>query len=274
VCPASVAHNWQREAQRFAPGLRVLVLESGKARKKLAEEEKQAAEKLRQDAQQAQAKRLDIVGAQAGYFGVVAARDKDFATEAALHEWYAEQLDAEARLATQMGNTADGYRLATQAINEHRAAQEALLGVTREALDIGGAYADYLDAIGQKAQAAQYRRETLAGIQAQAAREQFAAGNIAAGYGAAAAAERLARSAEEGGGAGMIGGLGGISGRQGALTDALRQAPAGYMGRVQVPQVVVSPNVNVRIGDEALHATKAGTEAYMTERAYYGTFAQ
>jgi superfamily II DNA or RNA helicase len=37
VCPASVAHNWQREAQHFTPGLRVLVLESGKARKKLLE---------------------------------------------------------------------------------------------------------------------------------------------------------------------------------------------------------------------------------------------
>ncbi len=38
VCPASVAHNWQREAKRFAPGLRVLVLESGKARKKHLEQ--------------------------------------------------------------------------------------------------------------------------------------------------------------------------------------------------------------------------------------------
>ena len=38
VCPASVAHNWQREAQRFSPGLRVLVLESGKARKKHLEQ--------------------------------------------------------------------------------------------------------------------------------------------------------------------------------------------------------------------------------------------
>jgi SNF2 family DNA or RNA helicase len=33
ICPASVAHNWQREAARFTPHLRVLVLESGKARK-------------------------------------------------------------------------------------------------------------------------------------------------------------------------------------------------------------------------------------------------
>jgi len=35
VCPASVVHNWQREAARFAPGLRVLALTSGVARRDL-----------------------------------------------------------------------------------------------------------------------------------------------------------------------------------------------------------------------------------------------
>ncbi|MCC6142256.1 MAG: DEAD/DEAH box helicase [Candidatus Hydrogenedentes bacterium] len=32
VCPASVAHNWQREAARFTPALRTVVLEAGTAR--------------------------------------------------------------------------------------------------------------------------------------------------------------------------------------------------------------------------------------------------
>src|SRR5262249_25095184 len=32
VCPASVMHHWAREAARFTPGLRVLVLESGRER--------------------------------------------------------------------------------------------------------------------------------------------------------------------------------------------------------------------------------------------------
>ena len=32
VCPASVVHNWAREAERFTPGLRVLLLTSGKTR--------------------------------------------------------------------------------------------------------------------------------------------------------------------------------------------------------------------------------------------------
>jgi hypothetical protein len=32
ICPASVLHNWRREANRFTPHLRVLVLESGAAR--------------------------------------------------------------------------------------------------------------------------------------------------------------------------------------------------------------------------------------------------
>ncbi len=35
VCPASVLHNWEREAARFAPGLRVLVLAAGDARREL-----------------------------------------------------------------------------------------------------------------------------------------------------------------------------------------------------------------------------------------------
>jgi len=35
ICPASVLHNWQREASRFTPHLKVLVLESGAARHNL-----------------------------------------------------------------------------------------------------------------------------------------------------------------------------------------------------------------------------------------------
>ncbi len=35
ICPASVAHNWQREAARFAPHLRVAVVERGAARGEL-----------------------------------------------------------------------------------------------------------------------------------------------------------------------------------------------------------------------------------------------
>ena len=35
ICPASVLHNWRREAERFTPGLRVLVLQSGAARHNL-----------------------------------------------------------------------------------------------------------------------------------------------------------------------------------------------------------------------------------------------
>ncbi|MFO1499978.1 MAG: DEAD/DEAH box helicase [Verrucomicrobiota bacterium] len=35
ICPASVLHNWEREAKRFTPALKVLVLESGAARHNL-----------------------------------------------------------------------------------------------------------------------------------------------------------------------------------------------------------------------------------------------
>jgi len=38
VCPASVMHNWQREAERFTPHLRVLMLESGGERHALRRE--------------------------------------------------------------------------------------------------------------------------------------------------------------------------------------------------------------------------------------------
>lgn len=35
ICPASVLHNWRREAERFTPSIKVLVLESGAARHNL-----------------------------------------------------------------------------------------------------------------------------------------------------------------------------------------------------------------------------------------------
>jgi non-specific serine/threonine protein kinase len=35
ICPASVLHNWRREAERFTPDLKVLLLESGSARHNL-----------------------------------------------------------------------------------------------------------------------------------------------------------------------------------------------------------------------------------------------
>jgi superfamily II DNA or RNA helicase len=35
ICPASVLHNWRREAERFTPNLKILVLESGAARHNL-----------------------------------------------------------------------------------------------------------------------------------------------------------------------------------------------------------------------------------------------
>jgi superfamily II DNA or RNA helicase len=38
VCPASVVHNWAREAERFAPGLRVLLLTRGTGRRRLFDE--------------------------------------------------------------------------------------------------------------------------------------------------------------------------------------------------------------------------------------------
>jgi SNF2 family DNA or RNA helicase len=38
VCPASVVHNWAREAERFTPRLRVLLLTSGKTRHSLRDE--------------------------------------------------------------------------------------------------------------------------------------------------------------------------------------------------------------------------------------------
>src|SRR5690606_21287454 len=37
VCPASVAHNWQREAARFAPELKTVVIERGAGRKAILE---------------------------------------------------------------------------------------------------------------------------------------------------------------------------------------------------------------------------------------------
>ncbi|MCD8535415.1 MAG: DEAD/DEAH box helicase [Verrucomicrobia bacterium] len=38
ICPASVLHNWKREANRFVPSMKVLVLESGKERHNLRDQ--------------------------------------------------------------------------------------------------------------------------------------------------------------------------------------------------------------------------------------------
>lgn len=38
ICPASVLHNWRREAEKFTPSLKVLVLESGAARHNLRQQ--------------------------------------------------------------------------------------------------------------------------------------------------------------------------------------------------------------------------------------------
>ena len=54
ICPASVLHNWRREAERFTPNMKVLVLESGAARHNLRKQIPQNYALLRRDLEELQ----------------------------------------------------------------------------------------------------------------------------------------------------------------------------------------------------------------------------
>ncbi|MFP4501800.1 MAG: SNF2-related protein [Candidatus Hydrogenedentota bacterium] len=96
VCPASVTHNWQREAARFTPKLRTLVLESGAQRTQLLQQAEQYDMVIKNYA----LARRDIDHLQAQAWSLVcvdeaqAIKNPDAATSRAL-----KSLDAEYRIA-------------------------------------------------------------------------------------------------------------------------------------------------------------------------------
>jgi hypothetical protein len=222
----------------------------------LADAQKEQAEKASEAMRKASADRMKNAEARAALIETVFGEESDQARQA--QEELARLYAAEAQQAMALGDVADAHTLARQAVEAHRNAQRDLTGEIEKALDVGSAYADYLDAIGQTEQADAFRRQSLSRKQADLAQQYFAEGDAASGYRAAAAAERLARAGmkpEKGKRGGFIGGIGGdmdVFGGK-AVTGAL-YAPAMQAANRQ--PIIVQPQTNINLQDGFIDKSK------------------
>lgn len=219
------------------------------ARKDLSKQDEEDARKARQRVMDEQQERASLVETVYG---------KNSPQMRQAHEDLARLYAGEAAHAQQLGETAAAYRFARLSLEEYRAAMETLSGAMEEALDVGSAYADYLDAIGQTEQADAFRRQSLSRKQADLAQQYFAQGDAASGYRAAAAAERLARAGmkpEKGKRGGFIGGIGNDADVFGgkAVTGAL-YAPAMQAANRQ--PIIVQPQTNINLQDGFIDKSK------------------
>ncbi len=223
---------------------------------KLADAQKEQAEKASEAMRKASADRMKNAEARAALIETVFGEESDQARQA--QEELARLYAAEAQQAMALGDVADAHTLARQAVEAHRNAQRDLTGEIEKALDVGSAYADYLDAIGQTEQADAFRRQSLSRKQADLAQQYFAQGDAASGYRAAAAAERLARTGmkpERGKRGGFIGGIGNDADVFGgkAVTGAL-YAPAMQAANRQ--PIIVQPQTNINLQDGFIDKSK------------------
>ena len=223
---------------------------------KLADAQKEQAEKASEAMRKASADRMKNAEARAALIETVFGEESDQARQA--QEELARLYAAEAQQAMALGDVADAHTLARQAVEAHRNAQRDLTGEIEKALDVGSAYADYLDAIGQTEQADAFRRQSLSRKQADLAQQYFAEGDAASGYRAAAAAERLARAGmkpEKGKRGGFIGGIGNDADVFGgkAVTGAL-YAPAMQAANRQ--PIIVQPQTNINLQDGFIDKSK------------------
>ncbi len=223
---------------------------------KLADAQKKQAEKASEAMRKASADRMKNAEARAALIETVFGEESDQARQA--QEELARLYAAEAQQAMALGDVADAHTLARQAVEAHRNAQRDLTGEIEKALDVGSAYADYLDAIGQTEQADAFRRQSLSRKQADLAQQYFAEGDAASGYRAAAAAERLARAGmkpEKGKRGGFIGGIGNDADVFGgkAVTGAL-YAPAMQAANRQ--PIIVQPQTNINLQDGFIDKSK------------------
>lgn len=222
----------------------------------LADAQKEQAEKASEAMRKASADRMKNAEARAALIETVFGEESDQARQA--QEELARLYAAEAQQAMALGDVADAHTLARQAVEAHRNAQRDLTGEIEKALDVGSAYADYLDAIGQTEQADAFRRQSLSRKQADLAQQYFAEGDAASGYRAAAAAERLARAGmkpEKGKRGGFIGGIGNDADVFGgkAVTGAL-YAPAMQAANRQ--PIIVQPQTNINLQDGFIDKSK------------------
>jgi hypothetical protein len=222
----------------------------------LADAQKEQAEKASEAMRKASADRMKNAEARAALIETVFGEESDQARQA--QEELARLYAAEAQQAMALGDVADAHTLARQAVEAHRNAQRDLTGEIEKALDVGSAYADYLDAIGQTEQADAFRRQSLSRKQADLAQQYFAEGDAASGYRAAAAAERLARAGmkpEKGKRGGFIGGIGGdMDGFGGKAVTGALYAPAMQAANRQ--PIIVQPQTNINLQDGFIDKSK------------------
>jgi hypothetical protein len=195
----------------------------------------------------AQRQRIDAASSQMGLIEAVFGKSSEAAAKA--HASMSQLLQKEAMQSAQLGDTTGAYKLATQAVNEFRASQEALLGVMTNSLQVGDAYTQYLEAIGMKGEADQYRRQVLAGQQAGIARTLFSQGDWQGGFQAAASAETLARAGSDS----KKDLFGSSVTRRGALTNAM---DASAMQALRQGPVIVQPQVTLGLQDGFVNADK------------------
>ena len=242
----AAAGQLQAESTRMQ---RDLTNELADARKDLSKQDEDNARKARQRVMDEQQERASLIETVYG---------KNSPQMRQAHEDLARLYAGEAAHAQQLGEMADAYRFARLSLEEYRAAIKTLSGAMEEALDVGSAYADYLDAIGQTEQADAFRRQSLSRKQADLAQQYFAEGDAASGYRAAAAAERLARTGmkpERGKRGGFIGGIGNdmdVFGGK-AVTGAL-YAPAMQAANRQ--PIIVQPQTNINLQDGFIDKSK------------------
>jgi tape measure domain-containing protein len=192
------------------------------------------------------AAQFDLVGAAASSFEAV----DDKANGRQAHSLLAQMYLQEAALAAKAqdwvaacnAKTA-AYKAMTAAADEYRKSIEDQNAALSNAMDVGGAYAQYLEAIGNEQGANAYRRSSLASIAAGQAQAAFGQGEAAQGWKFATEAEKLARSGQDNG-AGMIG-FGSSSGE--ALTNAVPYGAEAAVGRAIQPLVL---NQRIVVQDE------------------------
>lgn len=158
-----------------------------------------------------------------------------------------------------MGDIAEAYSLASDAMNTYKNIQEAIYNGMQKVLGIGSAYTEYLRSIGMGKQAEQYERQQLSGQYAILAQKYFADGDLESGYKAAAQAETLARSGKSGGG--LFGDTTAYSGR--ALTGAVPN-----MGG----RVTVQMNNNFSAGPDYQKRESKRIQGDMNNTQYYSSF--
>jgi tape measure domain-containing protein len=236
---------------------------------------RQAAELASTQTQRAQA--MEGAGLGASHTGALLAESRAHAQlMQALQRAASTETNAEAKkkLLTESEKArTDGIMAATTAIRENQRAEEeaarqsqeqakAAINAKREAveaytkaiqdqtnalnetLSIGNAYAQYLDTIGRKAEADQYRKGALAQQAASVAQWHFRIGDPLGGWQAATQAEQLARTGM--GGSDSLGFGGG--GAQGALTGAV----PGYIAQAAQRQTQpIQVHIDNTVRDEA-----------------------